>query len=295
MNHRFSISSFSNQVLNGAGQIMLQENKWTGLFFIIGIFASSWKLGIACVVAIIIATLTATILKYNTKNIDAGLYGFNAALVGVAIIFLFDDSLFIWLLVVVASLVVTLLQQFFLTQKIPAYTFPFIVITWIIFFFLNHFLNIHSSEFLNEKYILTSFDKYLIGFRNFGQVIFQTNIIAGILFFVGVLISSPISALYGFITSVIASIFFNYIGFNIELVYIGLFGFNVVLTAIALSGNKKTNIIWVIIGTVITIIIHFALIKTNILDRVGGVLTFPFVAATWVTLLLQRFSKKGIS
>ncbi|MBX2932542.1 MAG: urea transporter [Chitinophagaceae bacterium] len=285
----------SNKLLHGAGQIMLQENKWTGLFFIVGLFVSSWKFGVACVIAIIVATLTAGLLKYKQQNIDAGLYGFNAALIGIALIFFFDDTIIIWLLIVVGSILSSLLQHFFITKKIPAFTFPFIIITWAIYFLLHQYYHVQPSVFIQEKFTANEYDKYFFIFRNFGQVIFQSSIVASVLFFIGVLFNNYIAAVYALVISALSALLFYWIGFEINQMLMGLFGFNIVLTVIAFAGNKKSNFIWIFIGAIITIIIHFVLIKTNILNRVGGVLTFPFVAATWITLFIQKFSKKGIS
>jgi urea transporter len=80
----------------------------------------------------------------------------------------------------------------------------------------------------------------------------------------------------------------------VEQINLGLFGFNAVLTAIVFAGTKKIDGLWVLVGVVITIVIHNLLIDYHILDIVGGVLTFPFVAGTWVTLLIKKvFVKKS--
>lgn len=151
MKLNLSITNFNNQLFISAGQIMLQENKWTGFLFVVGLLIVNIKFAVAAVLAIIIANTTAFLLRFDSKNIQAGLYGFNAALIGVGLIFLFNDTLLIWILIFVGSITSSLLQQFFILKKIPAYTFPFIVITWTLVFFIQQFTTISSSDFISKK------------------------------------------------------------------------------------------------------------------------------------------------
>ena len=72
-------------LLRGLGQIMLQENAATGVLFLIGIFYGSTTMGIAAILSVCCGTLTAKILGYDKSEIEKGLYGFSAALVGVAL------------------------------------------------------------------------------------------------------------------------------------------------------------------------------------------------------------------
>jgi urea transporter len=83
--------------LKGIGQIMLQENPWTGLLFMAGVFCGSKVMGLAIVIAVITGTLTARLFKYEETSINSGLYGFSAALVGVALVCFFQPTLIIWI------------------------------------------------------------------------------------------------------------------------------------------------------------------------------------------------------
>src|SRR6478736_2521344 len=123
--------------LKGVGQIMLQNNQWTGLLFLAGIFYDSIIMGVAAVLAVVTGTLTAKILKYDSDEINMGLYGFSATLVGVALTFYFKATPAIWITIVIGSALATIIQHFFIAKKIPVFTFPFIVITWICLYLLN--------------------------------------------------------------------------------------------------------------------------------------------------------------
>ncbi|WHF51505.1 urea transporter [Chryseobacterium gotjawalense] len=288
MEKLFKQIPFVDQILKGVGQVMLQENRWTGLLFIIGIFLGSWQCGTASILATATATQTAKLLKYDEKEINAGLYGFSAALVGVALAFLFQTTVLIWALIIVGGSLAAILQHFFIQRKFPAFTFPFILVTWVFTFTLHHFTQIPPSDLMSVKFEDSKFIDVLTAIQGFGEVIFQGSPLSGFLFFLGVFISSPVAALYGLAGSLLSAYISQLNGEALEHVHMGLFGFNAVLSAIFFSGHKKIDGLWVLIAVVITAGLNDLIVDYKILDAFGGVFTFPFVAATWLTLLLKK-------
>lgn len=294
MNRFFSKLPFIDQTLKGIGQIMLQENRWTGLLFIIGLFIGSWQYAAAAILAAAAGTAAAKLLKYNQQEIDAGLYGFSPALVGVVLVFLFDDILIIWFLVIAGGILAATIQHFFITKKIPAYTFPFILVAWAFIFLIRQYTEIPPSELLQIKFEPKQLDVFLAPTNGFGEVIFQASVLSGVIFFIAVFINSPVAALYGLAASLLGAVLSVVNGQPLEQINLGLFGFNAVLTAIVFAGTKKIDGLWVLSGVIITIVIHNLLIDHHILDVVGGVLTFPFVAGAWITLLIQKILVKKV-
>lgn len=288
MDEFFKKLPFLDSVLKGIGQIMLQENRWTGLLFLIGIFMGSWQCGVAVLLSTAAGTFTGMKLKYDKSEINAGLYGFSAALVGVALAFLFETTALIWILIILGGALASVIQHFFIQKKIPVFTFPFIIITWVLVFALHHFTHIPPSEMLSAEVIPSKYDDFLTCTKGFGEVIFQGGILSGMIFFLAVFISSPIAALYGLAASILGAGLSQLNGEPIKEIHMGLFGFNAVLSAIVFSGVKKTDGLWVLIAVLLTIVIDDLLIDNHCLDAVGGVFTFPFVAGTWITLLIQK-------
>ncbi|MEE6129523.1 urea transporter [Chryseobacterium arthrosphaerae] len=293
MDEFFKKLPFLDHILKGIGQIMLQENRWTGLLFLIGIFMGSWQCGVAVLISTAAGTFTAIKLKYNQAEISAGLYGFSAALVGVALAFLFDATALIWILIILGGALAAVIQHFFIRKKIPVFTFPFIVITWILVFTLHHFTHIPPSAMLSAEVVPTQYDDFLTCTNGFGEVIFQGGVLSGIIFFLAVFISSPVAALYGLAASILGAGLSQWNGEPVKEIHMGLFGFNAVLSAIVFSGVKRTDGLWVLIAVLITIAIDDLLIDNHCLDAVGGVFTFPFVAGTWITLLIQKIFLKA--
>ncbi|WP_372483085.1 urea transporter [Elizabethkingia anophelis] len=293
MDKLFAKIPFVDNVLKGVGQIMLQENRWTGLLFLVGLFLGSWQCGVAAILATAAGTFTAMKLNYDKSQINAGLYGFSAALVGVALAFIFQATILIWVLIILGGALAGIIQHFFIQKKIPVFTFPFIIITWVLVFLLHQFTHIQSSDLISAEIVHTDYDDFLTCTNGFGEVIFQGGVLSGIIFFVAVFISSPVAALYGFAASILGAGLSQLNGEPIQEVHMGLFGFNAVLSAIVFSGVKKTDGLWVLIAVVLTVVIDDILVD-NILNVVGGVFTFPFVVGTWITLLIQKiFVKKA--
>ncbi|OCA79954.1 urea transporter [Chryseobacterium contaminans] len=288
MNEFFKKLPFLDHILKGIGQIMLQENRWTGLLFLVGIFMGSWQCGVAVLLSTAAGTFTAMKLKYAQSEINAGLYGFSAALVGVALAFLFETTPVIWVLILLGGALAAIIQHFFIQKKIPVFTFPFIVITWVLVFVLHHFTHIPPSAMLSAEVVPSKYDDFLTCTNGFGEVIFQGGVLSGIIFFIAVFISSPIAALYGLAASILGAGLSQFNGEPIKEIHMGLFGFNAVLSAIVFSGVKKTDGLWVLIAVLLTIAVDDLLIDNHCLDAVGGVFTFPFVAGTCITLFIQK-------
>lgn len=282
---------FTKSALRGVGQIMLQENAWTGLFFLIGLWIGDWHYLLAAIITVCIATLFARWMKFDKMLIEKGIYGFNAVLVGVALIFLFEDSLLLWFLIFfVGGIITPLLHHFFIWKKKAVFTFPFILVTWICVISITQFTEIGPSEILRAHFVSTEYEylKYLAIIEGYGQVIFQEKILVGFIFLLGVYISSPKAAIYGLVASTLGLIIALLSGGAEEMIFLGLFGFNAVLTAIVFSIPESGNRIWAVIGVLLTIFIHLLLVHYQLLNQIGGTLTFPFVLATWICLWAKK-------
>ena len=268
-------------MLKGFGQIMLQGNVVTGLLFIIVIFYDSPAMGLAGIGNNVVAMLTAKVLKFKDEDIEAGLYGFNASLIGVALVFYFQLNVYVILAMVLGSILSALFMGFAITKKIPVFTFPFVVITLILLFILSMpdlALRTGPEHFVD----IEDMDDFLVQGHAFGQVIFQGSLLAGLMFFLGVYINSPIAALYAFV-SVIVSVFISHLGQeNSEMIQEGIFSFNAVLCGIALSGPRSKDGLFVLISVIVSTYFDLFLIHNG-----WTTLTLPFVVAMWCTLPIK--------
>ncbi|RAJ80281.1 urea transporter [Chitinophaga dinghuensis] len=278
------------RIFRGVGQIMLQANAWTGVLFLVGIFYDSYVMGIGALLAVCIGTLTAKLLHYPEEEINQGLYGFSATLVGVALTFYFEPVPVIWVALIVGSALAAIIQHAMIRRKLPGFTFPFIIITWILLYVFKHLYVVGPSPEVSS--VAQAYDDFTVSTHGFGEVIFQGSVLAGIIFFLGVFVGSPIAALYGAAASVLGAYISTQFREPAQEIHMGLFSFNAVLCAIAFAGPKRSDGIWVLISVFLAVFIDFGMLEFNL-----AVLTFPFVLASWITLGLKagvtKISKKN--
>lgn len=282
---------FISETLKGVGQIMLQENIWTGLLFLAGIFYDDITMGVAAILAAVIGTVTARVLKYDPAQISMGLYGFSATLVGVALTFHFRAEPVVWVMIIVGSAAAAVIQRFFIERKIPVFTLPFILVTWVLVFCLHHFTSIPAPVALVETSMFSNeVNDFTTSTNGFGEVIFQGSFLAGVIFMVAVFISNPVAALYGLAGSILGAWIALLFAEPITQVHIGLFSFNAVLCSIVFAGVKRKDGLLAFIACALAVLIDIYLLKADwdILTKAGGVLTFPFVLGTWLTLPIKR-------
>lgn len=271
-------------VLKGVGQVMLQENAITGFLFLIGIFYNSWIFGIGAILGNIISTFSAKIFKYKKEDTEKGLYGFNGTLVGIAVFYFFGFNFVSVFAVIIGSILSTIIMNI-ISKKFPAFTSPFVISTWIIILgiiFLKITPLLTSTLAQDNSFNLLS----SLG-TGFGQIMFQENIVTGILFFLGIAINSKISAFYALYGSLLGSLFAMLISLPINMINIGLFGYNAILCGIALGGKEKNTFVLATISIVLSVLLNYSLGNIGIIT-----LTAPFVLTTWIILGFKKFLKQ---
>ena len=292
--------------LRGAGQVIFQGNPITGAFFIAaiawgGIRHGTPVLAVGAVVALLIATITAYLLRSDAASLRQGLFGFNGFLVGVAVPSFLGNTVSMWVLLVVGAAVSTVvmlaISNVMKTWGVPALTFPFVLTTWFVLLSAYSFGHTHISgvgppalatEHATGEAALSAVGAFEAWLRGPAQVFLIDNWVSGVLVVLGVLFSSRWAAGFALLGSAIAlglSIAFGASDHSIEA---GLFGFSPVLTAVGLGCVFYTPswrvAAYAILGTVFTVLVQAAL-DAAMLPLGIPTLTAPFVFATWLFLL----------
>lgn len=283
-NPNSKLNSIVLSILNGISQIMLQENWLTGLLFLIGIFYSSPIMAVAVILSTVSGNFTAFLLGCKPSEILKGYYGFNPALLGAGMLVFFKPLLWIWIVIVLFSVGATFIQVYLLRKNINAFTLPFVLLLWLALSTLPLF----DSQILLPPTAEATLETgvWFFPLRGIGQVIFQSSIIASLVIFSGLLIAQfkvGLWALFvGFITGILAWIL-HYPETDIQ---VGLYSFNAVLCVLALANtnpNSWYKSMFTAIGSLaFTIILNYCGIPQ---------LTFPFVAATMISLKLNKKRK----
>lgn len=279
----------------GIGQIVFQDNALTGALFALGVALSLPVQAAGIVAGAILGTATAWLLQFNTEERDAGIFGFNPALVGIATFFFFQPTAVSVALLVVGCIAATLLT--WAVRKFvpfPTYTAPFIVTTWVLFF-LGKSLGalpadpnataLVANPSLGFAAIATS--------QGIGQIVFQASFWTGLCFLIGIAISNNRHGgwvLLGAFLGMLVSGYHVTAGADsidperliprsqFDNIQLGLYGYNATLAPVALYLWRR-SLIAPILGILLTVPITEFFPVTGL-----PALTAPFVLSTWIVL-----------
>lgn len=292
---------FIDTILRGVGQVMLQNNSFAGLIFLIGIFYNSSLFGMAVLVGAAASTSTAILLDVDRTKIRQGLFGFNGALVAIALLYFLEPNLLTWGYVIIAcsfsTVFMAALLNLFNAWKLPTLTAPFILTTLCFVLACARFGRLHSTNLLPTAGLpqaasvegIVTVSTVIEGlFNGIAQVFFQGNVITGVIFSAGLLVSSRlafVTALVGSLTGILVA---WGMGAAEPAIRSGAFGFNCVLTAIAIGSVffilDTVSAIYGLLA-VITTAVAFAAISAALQPIGMPAMTAPFVLVVWLFVL----------
>lgn len=309
-----SLGSFFDTVLRGIGQVVFQNNPLSGLIILLGILINSWIYALVCIVGVVASSSTAILLKADKQLIRDGLFGFNGALVALALIaftsadfrngMLPSPAMAIYLIVgasfstmAFASIAVILGGH-----KVAPLTMPFVLVGWLFLCAILKFDAIEAGPMAKPvspeqfsyaaSYMLPT---WYMGIGNsIGQIFFQDNWITGYIILAGIAVNSRISAFMGLLGAIIGALVAAAFGGPEGAIRDGLFGYNAALTAIALGGFflvfNWSSFCYAIFGAVVATWLWASI--AIFLKPIGmPVLTSTFVIVTWIMLIGQNAFK----
>lgn len=268
----------------GIGQVMFQNNAFSGLLMLIGIFLNSWEMGILALSGNMISTLTAYFSGYGRDDIKDGLYGFNGTLVGIAVGVFMELSIGSLLLMAVASCISTWISRLFnLQRSLPGFTAPFILSIWGLLGFCAWIMPdvLLVSDAVNDTTQRINYFQTLS--FSIGQVMFQGNIWTGLFFLVGILVNSRTAAFYTILGALLPIPLAILLGIDAETLNMGLMGYNGVLCAIALGDKSWEGLVWASCSVLLSVILQIIGMNLGITT-----LTAPFVVSVWMIMGIQK-------
>ena len=301
---------FVDYNLRGIGQVMFMDNPLSGLLFFVAIGWGSYAAGmpqvaIGGLVAVVVATLTAQWLRVDAADLGAGLYGYNAYLVGLALGTFLAVSPLWWFYVALGgavSVVATIgTANVFKTWGVAALTAPFVLTAWLLLLATYAFSAIEGSGLPMTAEIAPldpaaanplAFGDFLVGIlKSIAQVFLKADVLSALLLLVGLAVNSIAAAAFAVAGAIVAVLTAHLLGAESDLITGGLMGFSPVLTAIALGAVfYKPGVrvsLYALIGTVFTVVVQGAM---NVVLTPFGIptLTGPFVLASWLFLLPRQ-------
>lgn len=294
--------------LVGIGQIFLQDNGWSGLLITIGMFFSHWTLGVTCFLGALIGTLTAKALKAKDADIEFGLYGFNASLAYMCVMFTFaindahatlnGANPLLWALGAVAAVIATVIMHVFVTKGWTAFTFPFVVTCWVLCWGFSTFgiLGLEQTTPALPDYTGTV-DAITTPFYGWAEVNFGANFLTGVFIFLGLAISSPSVAMWGTAAATLGGLFAHYVlGIDANVLANGLYSFSPILVACAFvtkSGVSRADFVYIVVGVLLAVLIHNGVGSIVINGKNMATYTIGFIVATWIMEAVQKAVNKS--
>ena len=294
--------------LVGIGQIFLQDNGWSGLLITIGMFFSHWTLGVTCFLGALIGTLTAKALKAKDGDIEFGLYGFNASLAYMCVMFTFATNdahatlnganPILWVLGAVAAVIATVIMHVFVTKGWTAFTFPFVVTCWVLCwaFAKYNVLGLEQTTPALPDYTGTV-DAITTPFYGWAEVNFGANFLTGVFIFLGLAISSPSVAMWGTAAATLGGLFAHYVlGVDANTLANGIYSFSPILVACAFvtkSGVSRADFVYIVVGVLLAVLIHNGVGSIVINGKNMATYTIGFIVATWIMEAVQKAVNKS--
>lgn len=289
----------------GAGQVMFQDNVWTGVLFIIGIFVGAYMEGMPVVVwgaltGLAVSTLAGYLFKMPDADGREGLWGFNGILVGCALPTFLANTVWMWIALIVCAAMTTWVRtgmnNLLAPWRVSSFTFPFVFCTWCFLLAGREFAGMGPAHMSTPELAYTisplechsvlDFAEYWL--KGIAKVFLINSWVTGAVFLIGLAIASWRAALWAGISSLIALVMALLWQAQGSSIIGGLYGFSAVLTGIALGATfwKPTlrNSLMAAFGVVATVFIQAAM--NALLAPVGlASLTAPFCIGTWLFML----------
>ncbi|MGF6487207.1 urea transporter [Pseudomonas frederiksbergensis] len=264
---------WATALLNGFSQIFLQHHPLCGLLCLLAILFSAPALLGGALLGGVAGLLTAQRRGYPKADRQAGLFSYNGILLGLLLSLYFPWSVLLPPLIIAAGGLSAMLTQQWLKHSrdlhcLPAYTAPFVGMSWL----LLSFAVPQQPAPLIE---MTTLNLLAASLKGLGQVLFLGHPLAGALIAMGLLIADRRAFLWALLGSV-AGLGFALLHHETSTALLGLSGYNAVLAALAFSQNRRQP--WLpLLG------ILLAVLLTPGFAAVGlATLTAPFILACWL-------------
>ena len=285
------IQTFCQEIktlLLGFSQVFLLQSALSGALILAGLFCNSWQLALLALLGCLVSRATASLWRDTESEIADGLYGFNGTLVGIAIGVYWEISwLSLLLLVIGAALSTWLARAFRRHAQLPGLTAPFIIAIWALL--LVSLLApqgvglIDSAAQLEEGQPLWRMLGVALG-DSVGQVMFQANVLTGLLFFLAIAWESRRKALYALLGALVPMLVIPFVP---EAVWReGLLGYNAVLCAIYWAGTGERRLLYALLSVVLSVLLELLALYAGLIP-----LTAPFVLSVWGVAQAQRWGK----
>lgn len=275
---RLSFAYLLRSSFNGISQIFLQRHQGCGLLILIAIGIHDRTLLAGALLGLLGGTLTAWLRRYSHADIETGLYGYNAVLLGLLITLLLGLSPVACLLILLTSALSSVLQQHLLWRmrergSLPGFTLAFVLLGWLALGLCGVLDSVIEARVPEHR--LDGWGAIGGMLRGVGQVMFLADPIAGLCLLAALLLADRRAALWTLCGSAIGIYTALTAGAAETQALAGLAGYNPALAALALSQVHRSAVAPAL-GIALAIIARLAFEHAGVPP-----LTMPFILACW--------------
>lgn len=264
---------WATALLNGFSQIFLQRHPLCGLLCLLAILLTAPSLLGGALLGGVAGLLTAQRRGYAKADRQAGLFCYNGVLLGLLLSLCFPWSAMLAPLIIAAGGLSAMLTQQWLKRArdhrcLPAYTAPFVGISWLLLSFAAPAQPAPLIE-MNTLNLLAA------SLKGLGQVMFLGHPLAGALIAAGLLIADRRAFFWALLGST-AGLGFALLHHETSNALLGLNSYNPVLAALAFSQVRRQP--WLpLLGIVLAILLTPGFAALGL-----ATLTAPFILACWL-------------
>ncbi len=236
------ILNFIKSILAGFAQIAFNSNIIAGILMIIATWLASPVQAVSGVLAVMIATLTAKFYRVPQEQVREGIYGFNAALVGIALpIVVFPGESISWMLLSFSAIggcasvfLTAILRSVFAKWNLPALSLSYCIIISV-FSFLHSIMTAGTStERMMSEEVWSIREIFAASLSGMAQVLWVAAPVSGIIFLAAVCLVSRKDAAATVIGTMVGTFAAILIGLPKDTVMSGIYGYNAVLLMLVL-------------------------------------------------------------
>ncbi|UTW11069.1 urea transporter [Marinobacterium rhizophilum] len=292
MSRKPDVSFWFDTLLHSFSQILFQSQRPCGALVLLALALESATALVAGLLGCGAALLGARLIQADRALVRAGYYGFNGALVGLA--------LHLWLglswvsagaILVFSAATAPLIQRQIQRWRIPPYTSAFVLLSWCAWLLAAAFDLQPGTTPLQAVEPGVTLLQGLEGLvRGLAQVFFLASLPAGLLILAALAVTAPRNAawglggsLLGVLLAVLGNMLADPMLFSVSAIESGLFGYNGALAALALLQRFPRQPAIIAAGMLLATLLQ------PLFSLVGlPALTAPFVLACWLTLMLAN-------
>lgn len=264
---------WATALLNGFSQVFLQRHPLCGLLCLLAILFTAPALLGGALLGGVAGLLTAQRRGYAKADRQAGLFSYNGVLLGLLLSLYSPWSAMLPPLIIACGGLSAMLTQQWLKrardhQCLPAYTAPFVGLSWLLLSFAAPQPPALFIELNTVNLIVASM-------KGFGQVMFLGHPLAGALIAIGLLIADRRAFLWALLGSA-AGLGFALLHHETSSALLGLNGYNPVLAALAFSQVRRQP--WLpLLGIALAVLLTPGFAALGV-----ATLTAPFILACWL-------------